>query len=205
MESPLKIPKNKPRSSLLYLLVIALLITAAVIIFNPETSGTKKVSLNTFVEQVKNEEIKSVKVKNERLDIELVDNSKEYAFKEKGETLNEILTNVPEDIKSKIDTEIVSTEGEEWWMNLLMTLVPFLLIIGFFVFMMRQAQNTNNQAMSFGKSRARLNDKEKNKTTFKDVAGAEEAKEELIEIVDFLKTPGKYTQMGAKIPKGVLW
>jgi len=204
MESPLKIPKNKPRSGLLYLLVTALLITAVVIIFNPESSGTKKISLNTFVEQAKNEEIKSVRVKNERIDIVLVDNTEEYAFKEKGETLNEILTNVPEEIKSKIDTEIVSTEGEEWWMNLLMTLVPFLLIIGFFVFMMRQAQSTNNQAMSFGKSRARLNDKDKNKTTFKDVAGAEEAKEELIEIVDFLKTPAKYTQMGAKIPKGVL-
>ena len=90
MESPLKIPKNKPRSGLLYLLVTALLITAVVIIFNPESSGTKKISLNTFVEQAKNEEIKSVRVKNERIDIVLVDNTEEYAFKEKGETLNEI-------------------------------------------------------------------------------------------------------------------
>ncbi|MBN1494852.1 ATP-dependent zinc metalloprotease FtsH [Candidatus Peregrinibacteria bacterium] len=204
MEPSLKIPKNKPRNGLLYLLVIALLVTSAVIIFNPESNGIKKISLNTFVEQVKNEEVKSVQVKNERLDIVLYDNSQEYAFKERGETLNEILTNVPEDIKSKIDIEVVSTEGEEWWMSLLLNLVPFLLIIGFFVFMMRQAQNTNNQALSFGKSRARLSDKERNKTTFKDVAGAEEAKEELIEIVDFLKNPGKYTQMGAKIPKGVL-
>jgi cell division protease FtsH len=204
MESPLKIQKNKPKNGLLYLFVIALLITSAVIIFNPDTSGNKKIDLNTFVEQVKNEEVKSVKVKNERLDITLVDGSLEYAYKEKGQTLNDVLVNIPDDLRSKISTEIVSTESEEWWMNMLLSFIPFLLIIGFFVFMMRQAQSTNNQAMSFGKSKARLSDKDRNKTTFKDVAGAVEAKQELIEIVDFLKSPLKYTQMGAKIPKGVI-
>jgi len=182
----------------------ALIITAVVIIFNPGDGATKKVSMNTFLEQVKNAEVKAIEVKNERINITLVDDTKEFAFKEKSETLREILQGVPSDIVNDIDTEIVSTEGEELWYGLLMSIVPFLLIIGFFVFMMRQAQSSNNQAMSFGKSKARLTDKEKNKTTFKDVAGAKEAKEELIEIVDFLKTPAKYTQMGAKIPKGVL-
>jgi len=204
MESPLKIQKKKPQNSLLYLFIAALLITAAAIIFNPESGSTKKIGLNTFIEQVKNEEIKSVQVKNEKIDITLVDGSEEYAYKEKGQTLNEILADIPEDIRNKFTTEIISTESEEWWMNMLFSLIPILLIIGFFVFMMRQAQSTNNQAMSFGKSKARLSDKERNKTTFKDVAGAVEAKQELIEIVDFLKSPLKYTQMGAKIPKGVI-
>lgn len=204
MDSKLKIPKNKPKNSFFYLIVAALLITAVVIMFNPGDGATEKVSMNTFIEQVRNEQVKAIEVKNERIDITLVDDTKEFAYKEKGETLREILQGIPSDIVNNIDTEIVSTEGEELWYGLLLSIVPFLLIIGFFVFMMRQAQSSNNQAMSFGKSKARLHDKEKNKTTFKDVAGALEAKEELIEIVDFLKTPTKYTSMGAKIPKGVI-
>lgn len=204
MDRKIKLPEQRPKNSLLYLIVIALIITALYLAFNPDQGSTEKISINTFVEQARNEEIKSIAVKNERIDIELIDGSKEYAFKERGETLREILIDVPIDIRNKIDTEIVSTESEELWTNILISIVPFLLIIGFFVFMMRSAQNSNNQAMSFGKSRARLHDKEKNKTTFDDVAGAEEAKEELKEIVDFLKKPGKYTQMGAKIPKGVI-
>lgn len=204
MEPKLKMPKNKPKNSFFYLIVFALIITAVVIIFNPGDGAAEKVSMNTFIEQVQNEEVKAITVKNERIDITLVDDSKEFAYKEKGETLRELLINIPTDIVNNIDTEIISTEGEELWYSLLLSIVPFLLIIGFFVFMMRQAQSSNNQAMSFGKSKARLHDKEKNKTTFKDVAGAKEAKEDLIEIVDFLKNPSKYTQMGAKIPKGVI-
>ncbi|MFC1810207.1 ATP-dependent zinc metalloprotease FtsH [Patescibacteria group bacterium] len=204
MDRKLKIPKQRPKSSFFYLVVVALVITAIVIIFNPDEGKVEKITMNTFITQVMNEEVKGIEVKNERINIELIDGTQEYAFKERGETLREILINVPQDIISKIDTEIVSTEGEELWTNILISIVPFLLIIGFFVFMMRSAQNSNNQAMSFGKSKARLHDKEKNKTTFEDVAGALEAKEELVEIVDFLKKPGKYTQMGAKIPKGVI-
>jgi cell division protease FtsH len=204
MDPKLKIPKNKPKSSLFYLVVIALIITAIMFMVNPEAGNVKKVTIKNFIEQVKNEEVKSIQVKNNKINITLIDGSKEYAFKESGETIRELLENIPEETKNKIDIEVISTEGEEWWMNLLLSIVPFLLIIGFFIFMMKQAQSSNNQALSFGKSRARLSDKDKNKTTFKDVAGAKEAKEELIEIVDFLKDPTKYTKMGAKIPKGVL-
>jgi cell division protease FtsH len=204
MQPKIKLPKQKSRSSFFYLIVIALLITAVVIIFNPENNTTEKVNLNTFLDYANEGRVVSIEVKNEKLNIELDDGSKIYLYKEREETLRDILAVVPEDKRNKIETEVVSTEGEELWFNLLLSIVPFLLIIGFFVFMMRSAQNSNNQAMSFGKSKARLHDKEKNQTTFKDVAGAEEAKEELVEIVDFLKKPGKYTQMGAKIPKGVI-
>ena len=204
MQKKIKLPKQKPRSSFFYLVVIALLITAVVIVFSPGDGGTEKVNLNTFLQQIRDGEVMSIEVKNEKLNISLMDGSKEFLYKEKDETLKEMLADIPEETKNKIETEVVSTEGEELWFNLLFSIVPFLLIIGFFVFMMRSAQSSNNQAMSFGKSKARLHDKEKNKTTFKDVAGAIEAKEELVEIVDFLKTPGKYTSMGAKIPKGVI-
>ena len=79
-----------------------------------------------------------------------------------------------------------------------------LLIGGFFIYMMRQAQGTNNQALSFGKSRARMFSGEHPTVTFADVAGADESKQELSEVVEFLKEPQKFIQLGARIPKGVL-
>lgn len=91
-----------------------------------------------------------------------------------------------------------------WWASLLTTMLPILLIVGLFFFMMQQTQGGGNRVMQFGKSRAKLVGDEKKKVTFDDVAGADEVKEELEEIVEFLKTPKKFNDIGAKIPKGVL-
>lgn len=204
MDRKIKVPPNKPKSSLFYLMVAALIITAGVLIFSPGDGAAEKINMDEFLEKVNNEQVKEIQVKDNRLDITLLDGAKRYTYKESGDTLRDLLVDVPADIRQNIGVEVISTESEAFWTNLLISIVPFLLIIGFFVFMMRQAQNSSNQAMSFGKSRARLQDKDRVKTTFKDVAGAKEAKEELIEIVDFLKSPSKYTQMGAKIPKGVI-
>src|ERR1700731_3436298 len=90
------------------------------------------------------------------------------------------------------------------WLNILVGLIPFILIAGLLIFMMRQAQGSNNQAMSFGKSRARMFMGNKPTITFQDVAGVEEAKQELQEVVEFLKYPEKFAALGARIPKGVL-
>ncbi|RYD03987.1 hypothetical protein N752_16485 [Desulforamulus aquiferis] len=92
-----------------------------------------------------------------------------------------------------------------WWAGLLTTMLPILLFVLLFFFLMQQTQGGGNRVMSFGKSRAKLHTDEKKKVTFEDVAGADEVKEELTEIVDFLKTPKKYNEIGAKIPKGVLF
>jgi len=90
------------------------------------------------------------------------------------------------------------------WPNLLSTMLPFLLLLGLWMLMLRQAQSGGNQAMSFGKSRARLHTENRPKVTFDDVAGVDEAKEELQEIIEFLKYPKKFQALGAKIPRGVL-
>ncbi len=96
-----------------------------------------------------------------------------------------------------------STTGETLW-NLAIIVVPVILIAGFFMFMMRQAQGQNNQALGFGKSKAKLYGVDKEKVLFDDIAGNENAKQDLEEVVDFLKHPKKYQEVGAKIPKGVL-
>jgi cell division protease FtsH len=203
---PINLPmqNKRPGNNFIYLVIIALVISALFLIFNPGGGSAKKITLDQFIQEAKSGEVAKIEISNNKINISLIDDTQQYTYKEAGDTINVLLKDVPDTIKKDISTEVVPTDGQDFWMNLLISLVPFLLIVGFFIFMMRSAQNSTNQAMSFGKSRARLYDKEKQQTNFKDVAGAQEAKEELIEIVDFLKNPSKYTNMGAKIPKGVL-
>jgi len=101
----------------------------------------------------------------------------------------------------KIDVQSTSTPA---WMSILINALPFVLLFGFWIFMMRQMQAGGNKALSFGKSRARLLTSQQKKVTFKDVAGVEEAKEELHEIIEFLREPQKFQKLGGRIPKGVL-
>lgn len=105
--------------------------------------------------------------------------------------------------KTVVDVKAPSTTGETLW-NLAIIIVPVVLIAGFFMFMMRQAQGQNNQALGFGKSKAKLYGSDKEKVVFNDIAGNDNAKQDLEEVVDFLKHPKKYQEVGAKIPKGVL-
>ncbi|HEX3724242.1 MAG TPA: ATP-dependent zinc metalloprotease FtsH, partial [Nitrolancea sp.] len=102
--------------------------------------------------------------------------------------------------------EVKANAGSSWgsWLSAFSILIPMLFVVGIFIFMMRQAQGSNNQAMSFGKSRARMFTGSKPTVTFDDVAGVEEAKEELAEVVEFLKYPEKFASLGARIPRGVL-
>lgn len=131
------------------------------------------------------------------------------AKKETESSLTETLSNYGVD-KNKLAAVAISVNDEDgwgyWFINLLPIILPLLFMIGFFWFLTRQAKGQGAQAFSFGQSRARLTspDDTKQKVTFKDVAGAKEAKEELSEIVDFLKNPKKFIEIGARIPKGIM-
>lgn len=103
------------------------------------------------------------------------------------------------------DVQITAKEATASpWATLMYSWAPVLLIIGFWIFFMRQMQSGGNKALSFGKSRAKMSSSTQKKMTFKDVAGVDEAKEELQEIIEFLKEPQKYQKLGGRIPKGVL-
>lgn len=197
---------HRQKNTFLYLIIAALFITAVAMMFNNSQPASTQISLNKFIEEIEAGTIQNVSVAGNRIKIELVDGSKQHTFKEDSSSVYELVeqAGVDSQVIANIPINIEDTETSAFWTDLLISIVPFLFIIGFFAFMMRSAQSSNNQAMSFGKSRAKLHDKTKQKTTFMDVAGAYEAKEELVEIVDFLKKPQKYLTMGAKIPKGVM-
>ena len=197
---------KRPKNTLLSLVIIALFVAALGMMFNTGGQTSNEISLNTFIEEVRTGTINEISVSSNRLNIQLVDGAKQHVFKESGTSVYDILeqAGIENEVLSTLPIKVEDTETSNFWTDLLIGFIPFLLIIAFFIFMMRSAQGANNQAMSFGKSKAKTYDKGKQKTTFEDVAGADEAKEELVEVVDFLKRPQKYRKMGAKIPKGVM-
>lgn len=195
-----KIPNNK-KNSILSVILVAILLAAFLAYSNPNLAKTEKVSLTQFRVDIAQEQIVDSKVviSGDRITYEREDGVSVYTYKEPSANITDILN------QAELNRLNISIEPESrFWSDLLLAAIPVVLILLFFMFMFRQAQSSNNQALSFGKSNAKIHDKTKEKTVFKDVAGAEEAKNELEEVVDFLKYPAKYTKMGAKIPKGVL-
>ncbi|MFA5926171.1 MAG: ATP-dependent zinc metalloprotease FtsH [Parcubacteria group bacterium] len=196
--------------NLAIILLIFFAISGIVMVYNAPVQKISEVNLNELANQVNEGKVKDIQVEGEKLNITLNDNTKEASRKEAESALSESLINYGVD-SGKLRTVSISikdTTTASFWVNTIIPFVlPFLIIGGFLWYMMRSAQRGNNQALSFGMSRARLVSPKTNgkkRITFADVAGSEEAKEELREIVEFLKHPKKFLDLGARIPKGVL-
>lgn len=190
-------------------ILVFLLISGLMIIYKSPAVKVEDISLSKLVNRINAGEVKQIEVSGSDLKIELNDGNKEKATKEMESSLVETLANydVNKEALQKVNVVIKNPSGVSFWAGVILPfLLPIIIIIGFLWFMMRQAQRGNSQAMSFGMSKARVLDPKdkKKRVMFKDVAGAKEAKEELMEVVEFLKHPKKFLDMGAKIPKGVL-
>ncbi|KKQ45622.1 MAG: ATP-dependent zinc metalloprotease FtsH [Candidatus Moranbacteria bacterium GW2011_GWC2_37_8] len=193
-----------------FIVLFFLLASTIMILYTGPAQKPAEISLSELVTQINDGKVKEITVNGNDLAIILNDEAKEVSVKEPQSALTDSLSNYGVD-KAKLQGVKIDIKQEAGFSSfakniLLPFLLPFLIIGGFIWFMLRQAQRGNSQALSFGLSKARMTDpKDKNKrTTFADVAGAKEAKEELGEIVEFLKHPKKFIAIGAKIPKGVL-
>lgn len=193
----------KKRSRSFFILIGIVTILAAAAMLTAPQQKTESVSLSQIIDEAQNGKIEKIEVDGDKLTATVKGDPnapKKVANKEAGATLADYgidYRKVTVETKSDSSTAQYVVAG-------IFSILPFLLIGAFLFFMMRQAQGSSNQAMSFGKSRARLFGSDKKKILFKDVAGAEEAKQELTEVVEFLKYPTKFEALGAKIPKGVL-
>jgi len=188
---------------------IFLTFAAILSLFNPELTKPEEIDISKLIQMINNQEIKEVVVSGNKLKITGMDDKPYITYKEANDSFSKLMNNygVNKENLERIKVSVKEESGLSFWLvNLLPFLIPFLLIAGFIWFTMRKVQGSNTKALSFGQSTAReanLKDK-KNRITFKDVAGVKEAKIELEEIVDFLKNPKKFIDIGARIPKGVL-
>jgi len=160
-------------------------------------------TLTNLIGDIKSNRVKKVEVIGDKLLATYNDGKVYTSIKESQDSLYTILSDAQVD-SAKVDIEIKDTSGGTVWFNILSNVLPLLLMVGFFLFLIRQARGAQDSIFSFGQSRAKLFSKDNPRVTFKDVAGVDEAKQELSEVVDFLKNPQKYRALGARTPKGAL-
>jgi len=193
------------RSIFIYVL-IAVAIVFLLFQFRSQAGQIEQLSLSQLAGDIERGTIKKIVVDDNTLHITYNDGHEAESRKEPTSTAPEQLTalNVPADKLEAVNWEVKKPSDLSGILTFLGYMLPALMVVGVIYFMLRQAQGTNNQALSFGKSRARMFTGDQPSITFEDVAGVDEAKEELKEVVEFLKEPDKFISLGARIPKGVL-
>ena len=188
------------KNILVWLAVVVSLVLLWQLFYSVRDANVEERDFTTFYQDMTAKKIKSVKISGE--DLEGVDNN---GKKFKTVVPGDAGYNLAKELEQNgVAVTLEKTSNSSLMYVFLSSWLPFILLIGFWLFLMRQMQSGGNKALSFGKSRARLLSSQQKKVTFKDVAGVEEAKEELTEIIEFLKEPQKFQKLGGRIPKGVL-
>lgn len=205
MKAPVPTDNKKPSNIIrltLFWIIIVLAALAGVTLLTPH-DNLKDVPISDVIKRANAGQISVIEIQGDSVKVTPKGSTKptEQSTKQDGSSIQEQGLKADASVQLKIVTP--SNTGDIFW-NLAVIIVPVILIAGIFAFMMRQAQGQNNQAMGFGRSKAKLYGVDKEKVVFGDIAGNDSAKQDLEEVVDFLKHPKKYEALGAKIPRGVL-
>ena len=179
-------------------IVISLVFIVLFHMFNQPKSSSEEMIYSEFVGYVEAGDVAEVTIKGDDIDGRMMDGRTFSTHAPRDYNLIEILK------ENKVRITAKPADGNAWYMTILISWLPIILLIGVWIFFMRQMQGGGGKAMSFGKSRARLMTDKSRKVNFDDVAGIDEAKAELEEVVEFLSEPKKFTRLGGRIPKGVL-
>ncbi len=177
---------------------ISLVMVVLFNLFNQPQTQSAKFSYSDFIQKVNAGEVVSVKIQGSKISGVTTGGGKFLTYAPEDPTLVSTL------MQKKVEVMAEPDEESPWYMTLLVSWFPMLLLVGVWIFFMRQMQGGGGRAMNFGRSRARMITQESTRVTFEDVAGVDEAKEELTEVVQFLSDPKKFTRLGGRIPKGVL-
>src|SRR5512136_386100 len=195
-------------SRVLYLVLLVMIVAFLYAMFFRQTDVPRQASITEVAQLAEDGQIQKIVVREDALEITLDDGTKLASTKETGmdvlQTLAHLGVSKDKLSSDKLRVEVAAPGWWTGWVTILSAVLPLVLIGAFFFIVFRQAQGAGNQALSFGKSRARMFTGDKPTVTFEDVAGADEAKQELAEVVEFLKEPEKFISLGARIPKGVL-
>jgi cell division protease FtsH len=190
------------KNSFVYLLIVVAVV-AIFFAFFQTPSGSQEIPISQVIQMAKDKVIKSIEINQDFLRVVDIGGSSYTSLKEDTASIFEMLENAGADVAG-VEIEVKGSSGLGNLFGILINFLPLIFFGGIILFMMKQAQGSSNQTMSFGRSRARMFVGNKPSTTFSDVAGIEEAKVELQEVVEFLRFPERFVALGAKIPKGVL-